>query len=490
MWTRFKGGAVLGNRHAARVNAGNGSGRARQACGSAGTGQFLRRMRGLFLILSGLLLAGAVRAGEAAEAIFVVTGDQHSAYARAAQFVARVDRVRAENPGVPVAVLLNGDSFELGNGIALRSGGEIEFAMFAALARRGPTVLNLGNHEPEFYDPATTVQRIAATGVTVIGNLAHATSGKLFAPASTRLRLGREEIVIAGLTIDVLAQYRAAVRRLLDLTNPEVWAERNFPTLLASAPVAIVMSHAGLRHDREIFRFVPDGTLYLGAHDHTRYVHRLGRTVYVQSGPWNSHVSIVRLRREAHGVAWSVEQQPLRDTDPADPELADVVARVTQQQRTPEDAAHVGRLAHALPRDEAAKFVVEALRAAADVDAAFVGNTTFGDGLPAGEISRSALDACVRFDGTLFVAEVTGAQLQAWLAAANQNETTPFEARRGEFLFAASRLNEILPQQRYRIATTDWGARNRLRYFGSAELAFAERPELRVKTIVAEALSR
>ena len=117
-----------------------------------------------------VLLASLTRGGDV-EAIAVVIGDMHSAYERTAQFVARVDRVRMENPGVPLVVLIDGDTFELGNVVARRSEGAVEFAMFGALAKLAPTVLNLGNHEPEFFDMADTVARVQATGVTVIGGM-------------------------------------------------------------------------------------------------------------------------------------------------------------------------------------------------------------------------------------------------------------------------------------------------------------------------------
>ena len=143
-----------------------------------------RLLRALALVP--LFLAG-LRAA-APEALLFIVGDQHSAYERTAQLVAHVDRLRAAHPGVPFAMLIAGDSLEYGNIVARRSAGEIDFAMFAALARRAPTILNLGNHEPEFYAVDDTVARIRATGVTVISNLVNRATQKPFAPASTRLR--------------------------------------------------------------------------------------------------------------------------------------------------------------------------------------------------------------------------------------------------------------------------------------------------------------
>jgi 2',3'-cyclic-nucleotide 2'-phosphodiesterase (5'-nucleotidase family) len=432
-------------------------------------------------------LSGAAPAG--AEALVVVVGDQHSAYERTAQLVARIDRLCAEHPGLPVAILLDGDTLEYGNPVAQRSGGAVDFAMFAALARRAPTVLNLGNHEPEFYDLAETVQRVQATGVTVVSNIVNRATNLPFAPASTRLKLGREEAVVVGVTTDHLSTYRLAVRPSLDLANPVVWAKKNFPEILSSAPLKIVLSHAGLGADRELLPLVPDGTLFAGAHDHLRFVEPVGRTVYFHSGSWNEYLSLAWLCRDAAGtVRWTVEQVRLAPEDPADPALAALIRDTRTKFLTPADNAVIGRTAAALAPAEAAQLVAAALRTGAGVDAAFIGNTTFGAGLPAGPVTRAELDACVRFEGTIFVAEVDGVQLRAFLAAANQGPDTPFEQRHGEYLAAAGPA-EVVPGGRYRIATTDWGARNAKNYFGSDTLGFKEQPELKLKAVVAAALA-
>lgn len=446
----------------------------------------MRRPVAVWLLAFAIVLKAT--AADEVTAIFVLTGDQHSAYERTAQFVAHVERLKKENPGVPLAVLIDGDTFEQGNVVAKRSGGAVEFAMFAALARRAPTILNLGNHEPEFYDPAQTVARVQATGVRVVSNLADKSSGQLLAPASLHLSLGNTEAVIVGVTTDQLTQYRAAVRPLLDLTDPVVWAKKYFADALRGAAIPIVMSHAGLRNDRAMFPLVPDGTLFVGAHDHLQLVHEIGRTVYVHSGSWNSHFSVARLHRGEGGSHWTVAQIPIAPTDPADPELAALVRATGEKFLGSDDLAVVGWLPRALSRSDAARWVTHVVAEAAAVDAAFIGNTTFGAGLPGGAVTRVAFDACVRFDGTICVASVSGAQLRTWLARANEGIGTPFADRQGEFLFADG-PKEIVVEKTYRIATTDWGMKNRERYFGTTGLVFAERPELRLKAVVAKALS-
>ncbi len=415
----------------------------------------------------------------------------HSAYERTAQFVARVDRIRAENPGVPCAVLIDGDTFELGNAVARRSGGAIEFAMLAALARRGPVVLNLGNHEPEFFGMAETVARLRATGAIVVGgNVLDRATGEPYAPARAKIPLGPREATIVGLTTDALATFRVAVRPELDLANPVVWARQHLPGMFRAVPLPIVLSHAGLLADREILPLVPRGTLFAGAHDHLRFVQRTDGAVYFHSGSWTAFVSIARLNPTEAGLAWSVEQQPIAADDPADPALAALIRETFAKYLTPEETAVIGRMPQALAPDEAARFAVEAARRAAGADVALVGATTFGAGLPAGDVTRFSLDACVRFDGTLFVGEVAGARLRPVLARANQGPDTPFAERTGENLVATGLAPAALaPEKIYRVVVNDWLARSAKRLFGDDTPAFVERPELKLKAAAISALA-
>lgn len=461
-------------------------------------------------LFAGLFLFA--RAESPPEALVLVLGDQHSAYERTAQLVAKVDELKAAHPGLPLAILLDGDTLEYGNIVARRSAGAVDFAMFAALAKRTPTILNLGNHEPEFFDLADTVQRVQATGVTVIGNIVSRATGQPFAPPTTRLKLGRTEAVVVGVTTDHLSTYRVAVRPSLDLADPVVWARANFPELLKRertdpsapagvrngekragigalhSPIAIVLSHAGVAADREMFSSVPDGTLFAGAHDHLRFVQPMGRGVYVHSGSWNEYLTLAWLRHDATGAPhWDVEQVRLATNGPADAELAALIRETKARHLTAEDTAVIGRMPDELSPPAAARFVARAVREGAGVDAAFIGNTTFGAGLPAGPVTRVDFDACVRFDGAIFVAEVDGGHLQEFLRAANQGPDTPFAQRRGEFCIADG-PSGIDPARHYRIATTDWGARNTANYFGTVPLAWQEQPGLKLKALAAAAL--
>ncbi|MBL9212213.1 MAG: 5'-nucleotidase C-terminal domain-containing protein [Opitutaceae bacterium] len=438
-----------------------------------------------------LVFAGLMPAADAPpEAIVVVVGDQHSAYERTAQFVGRIDRLKREHPGVPLAVLINGDSLEYGNAVARRTAGAIDFALFAALAQRAPTVINLGNHEPEFYDVAETVRRLAAAGLTVIsGNLRNPATGQPYAPATTRVKLGPHELTVVGVTTDKLSTYRVAIRPQLDLADPAVWAREHFPALLRGAALPVVLSHAGLKADRGMLPVVPDGALFAGAHDHLRFVHREGRTVYFHSGSWMDHVSVARLRRTGAQLRWDVASERLGPDEPGDPALARLVRETLARELTPAETERVGRTPRELGPGDAAGFAVEAARVAAGADVAVIGATTFGAGLPAGDVSRFAFDACVRFDGRLWTADVSGAWLAALLRRANQGPDTPFAERGGENLVAAIGA-DVQPGRTYRLVTTDWVAKNARTYLGDTPPALTERPELKLKAAVLAALNR
>ena len=438
-----------------------------------------------------LALALAPRAPAAdPEALIVIAGDQHSAYERTAQVVAAVDRLKAGHPGLPIAILLDGDTLEYGNVVARRSNGAVDFAMFAALARRAPTVVNLGNHETEFADLAATVARIEATGARVVTNIGDRSTGHPAAPSSVRLPLGQREALVIGVSTDDLSTYRAAVRPSLDLADPIAWAKAKFPALLVGAPVTIVLSHAGLKADRGMLPLVRDGTLFVGAHDHLRFVQSFGRTVYVHSGSWNTCLTLAWLGRSASGATqWDVEQVPVSDEGPRDAELAALIRETRAKYLEPADRDVVAHLPAPLAPPEAAREVVAAFRRGADVDAAFIGNTTFGGGLPAGDVTRETFNSCVRFDGTVFVADVAGARLRQLLAAANQGPDTPFDQRGGEFL-VANGLATIDDGKVYRIATTDWCAKNSQRYFGEPAIEWRQQSGSTLKQIALSALAR
>ena len=95
-------------------------------------------------------------------------------------------------------------------------------------------------------------------------------------------------------------------------------------------------------------------------------------------------------------------------------------------------------------------------------------------------------DSIVRFDGRLMTAEAPRAQLEDFMARANQDRPIPLDQRTGDFLYGA--LATGSQGATARIVTTDWCATNQAEYFGTTSLAFTEVADLKVKPIALSAL--
>jgi 2',3'-cyclic-nucleotide 2'-phosphodiesterase (5'-nucleotidase family) len=426
----------------------------------------------------------------APDAIVIAVGDVHSAYDRAATLVALVDRVRGENPNVPLAILLDGDCFEYGNRVARHTTGKLDLEMLRALARRAPTVLNIGNHETDLFSMSDLIERVRAAGVTVIsGNARSRETGKPFASATAKLMFGAHSVAIVGFTTDALATYRFAIRPALDLDNPIIWAKAHVGEELAGADIAIVMSHAGLRADREILPLAPPGTLYVGGHDHLRFIRATTAYTYVHTGSWLQSATVARLSLSGKAPHWQAEQVSLVATEAADAELASLIHSTVASALSDDDRRVVGHNREAMNATAAARFAVESARRAAKADLAILGATTFGDGLPAGNVTAYALDNCVRFDGPLYVATITGETARALLRRSNQGPETPFEERTGENLIACAG-GEFDDAKTYRVVTTDWIGRNPTGLLGKNAPQFSELKGVTLKAAVVDALKR
>ena len=452
----------------------------------------------LRLVALGLALAWVAVCGRAETtptrptALLFLLSDQHSAYAHTAPVLARIDAWRAAYPKVPAAILINGDIFEVGNPVARRSNGEIDLAMVEAFAARLPTVVNIGNHDCEFAPLDVSIAQLRAARATVLTNLVDAASGAPYAPTSTLVPLGPVTLAVVGLATPDWSTYPAAVRPFLAGSSPLAWWRAQPEPVFPSGTVPVVLSHAGVVADRELLPVLPRNTLLLGGHNHLCFVHHEPNSgvVVVHSGCWNEVLSIARLDRSGDGtLRWTVTQERIRAHDPADPDLPRLVAALHTRHLTPEDQTIVGRSPVALNPADAARLAVAAVRRATGATAALIGNTTFGAGLPAGAVSQIEFDAWVRFDGTVCTAEVDGRQLAALLAAANPGADTPFTARQGEFLYAdGPDPRRLEPDQRYLIATNDWGARHSGRYFGLPDLVWTPQPALKLKALARSAL--
>ena len=415
----------------------------------------------------------------------IVISDLHSAYERIGQLLAAIETHMAADK-TPHVILLNGDLFEIGNAVAARSAGEIEWTFLAAIAKLAPTVINIGNHEPDIdNDLANFVSRAKALGITVLSNIIDKRSGTAYAPASAEVSVGGQQIVVAGLATNAINTYPKATREMLDIPQPVEWAKANLPGIVKQGAINIVLSHAGVVADRDILPLLPDGTLIIGGHDHLNFVHEQGATRYVHTGSWCTSMTVATIT--APGKAAAIETVAIDRGAPASPALKSLIEQTLEKHLTAEERAVVGKSAKAMTVDEAGRHVAQLIAAKTGADVGFIGHTSFGAGLPEGDIRRYDFNASLRFDGKLMVTEVDGAVLQHILKRCNQDGDIALADRTGDYLYAMPEKPET--KERYRLVCNDWSATNQKSYFGRSDLVFAEVPEVKLKQTVLGGLS-
>lgn len=442
----------------------------------------------LNLLASTSLLPLAPVAAQVRETGFdaIILCDIHSAHERMAQLLAVIE-VQVAAARRSQIILVNGDLFETGNVVGKRSGGAAEWSLLAALARLAPTVINIGNHEPDFdNDLVNFVSRAQQAGLTVLSNIIDRRTGKPYAQAGVTLDVGGQPVRIAALATDALNTYPKPAREALDIPEPTAWAKTNLPGLIGDGSTNIVLSHAGVVPDRTILPLLPDGTLLIGGHDHLILEHAEGETRYVHTGSWATTLTIAEMDKP--GQAARIRRIDVDRSGPASPLLAAEIELLLKTHLTAEERATIGKTRAAMTLGETGRFAAQAIAARTGADIGLIGHTTLGTGLPGGGVSWFDFNAAVRFDGKITMAQVDAATLADILSRCNQDGDVALEARTGDFLYAAP--TAATGRDHYLIACNDWAAINAKAYFGRNDLTFAEVPDLKLKALVAEALDK
>lgn len=253
-----------------------------------------RLLQGLAVAaLAAPVIAHTARADSPAISTAPVTGrvlamsDIHSAYDRLGPLLAALEAEVASQP-VPHVIAIDGDSFEHGNVVTVRTDGAIDWAFLAELPKIAPTVFNIGNHDNDITtDLAAVVARLQGLGITVISNIIDTRTGAPYAPAAADVPFGPNRTLrVVGVATNSINTYPAASRADLNIPAPGEWARANLAQAMAGADQVLVMSHAGVSKDREILPLLPDGAHMIGGHNHLLFQHQQGRSQYAHTGSW------------------------------------------------------------------------------------------------------------------------------------------------------------------------------------------------------------
>lgn len=185
-----------------------------------------------------------------------------------------------------------------------------------ALSRLGCRAMVAGNREAHVWRSVMAAKIARASFPVLCSNL---TCRFGPSPCSDRLTLLAEDglrLGLFGLTVPMITR-RMFARFLSDLLfeDPTATARKMVAELRAEHDAVILLSHLGLRQDRDLAREVPGIDLILGGHSHVelREPERVGGTWICQPGAHGFWATRVLMTRDGSG--WRAEGRliPLRE---------------------------------------------------------------------------------------------------------------------------------------------------------------------------------
>jgi len=248
------------------------------------------------------------------------------------------------------------------------------------------------------------------------------------------------------------------------------------------ADVVVMIGHEHLDDDFALARVVPGIDLIFGTHGHLkRALTRIEGTStwFISPFQYLTYISRVVLTFDGHmltGVTGKLI--PVDARMPADTTIARRVARMQRElEADPTYAplfATIGMLAAPMPVDALAQRTVEIVRDAAHADVALSTASSFRQDLPRGPVTMESLRAAMPYDNEILIYTLRGDVVEKLLAYG--------KSRQGSDSFAiVAAPKTIDPAGMYRVATTDFLARNAPGYRDFFAGLTAETPGLRVR---------
>lgn len=415
----------------------------------------------------------------APDLVLILMADLHSGYAYTPALLQAVRNVVSNSPTSQVVIVVNGDVFESGNFLSALADpsnpGAIDLAMLRAFANLAPTIVTIGNHDGDLFDPADFVTKLQAIGgITLLSDLGDTRrANALYTPSAiTTFNATRGNVV--KVTSIGTPSNSYANNALYYRPDPGTYSAATFPGFYTAADFHLALVHAGFVQDTRVLPNLSGPFLLHGGHDHLRFTQPLlgGQGLHLHAGYWSFGLATVGINFGSSGVTMRPRQIQLTRTSPADSALAAQVAAARAAYLTPANNPVVGMSSAEYDLDTAVLKATDLLRQAADADIGFLSHTTFGQGLPRGTVSRLDLNSFVRFPGGFKSADISGAMLLSQvLPISNQFGNFPYSQRTGDYLYTGTAAAEIDPSKTYRCVVNSFAAN--VGFFGTPLPAFS-----------------
>lgn len=434
---------------------------------------------------SALAVAPSWLWGQAApDLVLIMMSDLHSGYGYTASLLQAVKTIISNSPQSNVRIVVNGDVFESGNFLSSADPnnlGAIDFAMIDAFPTLAPTIVTIGNHDGDIFDPEVFAGTLAALNskhggnLQLVSDIGDTRTNALYGTATTNFN------AIGGYNVKVTSigtpgnSYRSGTRAFYNVPDPGPYAAATFPGFYTASDFHLALVHAGFQADQAVLPSLTGPFLLQGGHDHLRFTQPLagGQGLHLHAGYWSNGLAVVGINFSSSGVQMRPRQIQLSRTSPADTTLADQIASARATLLDGTNNPVVGTSSQAYDLDTAVLHAVEVVRQAAQADIGFLSHTTFGDGLPAGPVDRLALNAFIRFPGGFKTGTISGATLLSQiLPITNQYGNFPYMQRSGDFLYTTASPANIDPGANYRCVVNSFAAS--AAYFGAPAPTFVD----------------
>jgi len=284
----------------------------------------------------------------------------------------------------------------------------------------------LGNALSLTYGPRAIRAYAARAEFPILAANVHDAEGKLLSGLddSVLFPLGDgHKLGVIGLTVaDFAFVYDLFGLTLLDMV-PLV-KEKAADLREAGADVVVVLSHIGVKKDRELARAVPEIDLIIGGHSHTALPNgdEIKGVLIAQTGQYAANLGRVDISLDAENgdlLNQVAELLPVPNDIAPDPAVKKAIILAEEEARVYRSRP-LGELQQALKLDHFAEcdmgnWAADVLRERMDAEVGMVSGGLFHTGLEAGTVTLGALDAACFTTANPQLSLVTGAQLKVAL---------------------------------------------------------------------------